>query len=1068
MKISHSAKLHDSRKNFTVLFVLVILVVIGTALIPLVDVADNPRPRQGNTLTVSFSWSGASAKVVEQNVTSRIEGLVSAVKGVESISSESNFGSGRVVVRLKKNADVSSTKFEIASLLKQVQKKLPEGVSYPVLDGGDVVNGEQKKETVKQLLSYQVNSDMSDEQLKDYLARKVEPELQKLSGVKGVHITGGTSKYIEITYDPFILATYGLSAGDIEAAIKSFIGRQDIVGEVQREDAGGHRERLALYLATGKFHKPLEEMPIKNIAGKTVYLNDLATYEYKDREPGSFYRINGMNTIYLNIFVDAGGNLIKMSSDIREKVTEISKTLKKGVYFTLTHDEAEEKESELHKLVWRSLMSLAILMLFLWLAHRDWRYLLIMGITLAANLLVSVIAYWMFDIRLHIYSLAGITVSMGLIIDASVVMVDHYSYYRNRKMFLAILAALLTTIGSLIVVFWLPEYLQRDLWDFSWIIIINLTVSLLVAYFFVPALVEQFHYCSRQQGKVRHQRFLVWWKRIYTRYVMFVQKRKWVYVVLLILAFGIPFHLLPDTLYDVERHQQITANGEDKEIWYEKLYNSTLGSKFFLAECKKPLTRIFGGTMRLFTESLSRQTYSDEGDDEKILCIRAKMPLGGTAAQLNEKVLLVDQFLSRFKEIERFETRVEAWGATTEVKFRKEYRDTSFPYVLENKVIGRIISIGGAEWSTSGVSKKGFSNSISLQYRFNTIEVAGYNYDRLYRIAEDICAELKKNSRVTDIIIQTPDHKNQEDEYFARYDQKAVALYGFDIPATHNALKGILSGYDIDRYEDMNVSTPMYLKSRGQDAFALWHVLNSYLRVDGTDTKMSDFMSIERREAKNCIPKENQSYKLHVSFNVMGSPNYVFKYIDSVKDKFNSKIPVGFKCQNASHGYYEDDGTQYWLIGLIAVIIFFICSILFESLYVAFAIVMLIPVSFIGTFLTYWFTGVEFGTGGYASMVMLAGLTVNAGIYIMHEYLSYGRRGIRQYVKAYNHKIIAVFLTIVSTVLSLIPFIVIDGKSEPFWYSFAVGTMGGMLFSLLTLIFVMPIMIRNKKPYTLK
>lgn len=1062
MKIAHSAKLHDNRKNFTVLFVLVILMVIGAALIPLIDVADSPRPRQGNTLTVSFSWSGASAKVIEQNVTSRIEGIVSAVKGVESVSSESNFGSGRVEVQLKRNADVSAVKFEIASLLKQVQKKLPEGVSYPVLSGGDVVNEQQKKETTKLLLSYQVNSDLGDEQLKEYLSRKVEPELQKLSGVKGVFLTGGKSKYIEITYDPFILANYGLSAGDIEAAIKSFMGRRDIVGEVLRSTADGHQERLALYLVTSKFHKSLEEMPIKSVAGKTVYLNDLATYEYKDREPGSFFRVNGMNTIYLNVFVDADENLIKMSSEIRGKVTEISKTLKKGVYFTLTHDEAKEKESELHKLVWRSLMSLAILMLFLWFAHRDWRYLLIMATTLAANLLVSVIAYWMFNIRLHVYSLAGITVSMGLIIDASVVMVDHYSYYRNRRMFLAILAALLTTVGSLIVVFWLPEFLQRDLWDFSWIIIINLTVSLLVAYFFVPALVEQFHYRSRQQGKVRHQRFLVWWKRVYTRYVMFVQKRKWIYIVLLVLAFGIPFHLLPDSLYNVEKHQQLAASGGDNGIWYEKLYNSTLGSQFFLTKCKKPLTSVFGGTMRLFSESLSRRTFSDNRDEEKILCIRAKMPLGGTAAQLNEKVLLVDQFLSRFREIKRYETRVENWGATIDVKFKKEYRDTNFPYVLENKVIGQIINIGGAEWSTSGVSKKGFSNSLSLQFRFNTIEVVGYNYERLYRIAEDICEELKKNSRVTDIIIQTPDHKNQEDEFFAKYDKKAVALYGFDISAAHNVLQGVLSGYDIDRYEDENISAPMFLKSKGQDEFDLWHMQNSYLRVNGTDTKMSDFVGIERREAKNCIPKSNQSYKLHVSFNVMGSPNYVLRYMDSVKDKFNAKIPIGFKCQDASYGYYEDSGTQYWLIGIIAVIIFFICSILFENMYVSFVIVMLIPVSFIGTFLTYCITGVEFGTGGYASMVMLAGLTVNAGIYILHEYLSYGRRGIRQYVKAYNHKIVAVFLTVISTVLSLIPFIVIDGKSEPFWYSFAVGTMGGMLFSMLTLIFVIPIMMRNK------
>ena len=131
--------------NFTLLLTLVILMTIGAALIPLVDVADNPRPRQGKTLTVSFWWRGASAKVIEQNVTSRIEGLMVSVKGVESVQSESYFGWGQVTAELKKNADVSSVKFEIASLLRQVLKRLPEGVSYPSLSGGEVVNEQSRK-----------------------------------------------------------------------------------------------------------------------------------------------------------------------------------------------------------------------------------------------------------------------------------------------------------------------------------------------------------------------------------------------------------------------------------------------------------------------------------------------------------------------------------------------------------------------------------------------------------------------------------------------------------------------------------------------------------------------------------------------------------------------------------------------------------------------------------------------------------------------------------------------------------------------------------------------------------
>ena len=858
--------------NFTLLLTLAILMVIGVALLPSIDVADNPRPRQGKTLTVTYSWSKASAKVIEQNVTSRIEGLVASVKGVESVSSESYFGSGRVDVELKKGADVSSVKFEISSLLKQIYKKLPEGVSYPSLTGGEVVNENEKSETTQLLLSYQVNSNLSDEQLKEYIERKVEPELKRLEDVKRVEVTGGVSKYIEITYNPFVLANYGLSAYDIEAGIRSFMGREDIVGEVMH-----NQKRIDLFLTTDKFAKPLEEIPIGQVDGKTVYLNDLASYEYKNREPGSYYRVNGLNTIYLNIYVDAQANKIALSGKLQKQMEDLEQQLKKGVYLNMTYDGAKERVSELQKLVWRSLMALGILLIFIWLAKREWKYLTIMVVTLAAIILTAVIAYWLFDIRLHIYSLAGITVSLGLVIDASVVMTDHYSYYRNRKAFLAIMAALLTTIGSLVVVFWLPEFIQKDLYDFAWIIIINLSVALLVAYAFTPALIDQMKYRSYQQGHIRRKKLVMGWTHFYSRYIAFTQKRKWIYIILVVMAFGIPFHALP-------------TKWEDHEV-----YNATLGSDFFQLKCKETLSKVFGGTMRLFAESLSGNTYSQEKDRELKLTVRAQMPLGGSATELNEKVVMLENFLSGFKEIKRFETRVNWWGAEVTVEFKDEYLHTSFPYQLENKVIGKVISIGGADWSTSGISERGFSNSLNLQYRANRIEIAGYNYDRLYRIAEDMCEVMKQNSRVVDLTIETPGHENQEDEFFMKYDKEQMALYNFDIYSTHRTLREMLSGYDIQRYKDAHLSADMYLKSSAKDKFDLWHLQNAYLKVNGTDTKLSDFMQIERREAKNCIPKKNQEYVLRVAFNVLGSYTYTSKYIEKITKEFNAKMPVGYR-----------------------------------------------------------------------------------------------------------------------------------------------------------------------------
>ena len=102
----------------------------------------------------------------------------------------------------------------------------------------------------------------------------------------------------------------------------------------------------------------------------------------------------------------------------------------------------------------------------------------------------------------------------------------------------------------------------------------------------------------------------------------------------------------------------------------------------------------------------------------------------------------------------------------------------------------------------------------------------------------------------------------------------------------------------------------------------------------------------------------------------------------------------------------------------------------------------------------------KLGQGGFAAMIMLCGITVNAGIYLTSEYRTIaattGRHGLKTYIKAYNRKIVPTMLTILSTVLGLIPFL-FDGKQNQFWFSFAIGVMSGMLFSVIAIVLVMPV-----------
>lgn len=1002
------------RHSFSIILIMCILMATGLAVTPRLDIGNEPRPEQGKTLTISFRWSGASAKVVEQNVTSRIEAMAASVRGVESVTSVSKPGSGNVKIQLKPQTDVSIAKFEISSLLRQIRSKLPEDISYPAVSGGEVDASQGDDNEVKLLLTYQLNADMSGEQMKQIAERQTIHGIEHIEGVHHVDISGTTTQYMEIAYDAEIMSCYGIKGSDLADAVKSYAGRESVVGEVRTENGKNVMPVILTSKATGR---RFEEMPLTFTGGKTVYLNNIANCTLREQEPDSYYRVNGMNTIYINVYADRDANIMSTADKVKKEIGNAAKkddTLTR-LHPLLVYDRAEIQTREFRTLVIRSALTMAILLLFVWFAGgRQWSYLFIITVCLAANVLIATLVCWMLNIRLHPMSIAGVTVSFGIIIDSTIVMVDHYGYYRNRKAFLGILAAMLTTIGSLMIVFRLPDYLRHDLRDFSVVVIISLAVAIIVALFFAPALVESMRYdsLSKTVRRTWRTRITVRLTMLYRRYVAVCQKPSGRAAILLLLA------------------------------------------------C------MFCGSLKLFTESLDRNTFQPK-EQEKRLYIRAEMPMGGSVKELNGKVKEVEAFLSQFKGIKRYESSIRLRGASITVEFTEESLKGAFPYMLENRVIGKLITIGGADWATSGVSERGFSNSLNLQYRANSIEIAGYDYERLFRYAEDMCQEMRRNDRITDLAIVTPNHEQQEDEFYMDYDHLALIIDSISATEIHSSLQSILAERDAGEVGHMQ----FIVRPATTNSFDLWKLRNSYINIHdnmgghntahvGTSSlhniRPSDFMSITRREAKNVIPRENQEYVLRIAFNVLGSYTYASRYIKQVTEKYNRIFPIGFRCIDRTWGAHEDDGTQYWLASLVAVIIFWIIAVLFENIMQALAITLLIPVSFTGLFLTYYFTGVPFGTGGFAAMVLLEGLTVNAGIYILCQYNSEGNSGGKTFVKAVNHKIIPILLTDFSTILGMIPFLIDGYEEQPFWYSLATGTIGGLAVNILGLLFALP------------
>ena len=239
-----------------------------------------------------------------------------------------------------------------------------------------------------------------------------------------------------------------------------------------------------------------------------------------------------------------------------------------------------------------------------------------------------------------------------------------------------------------------------------------------------------------------------------------------------------------------------------------------------------------------------------------------------------------------------------------------------------------------------------------------------------------------------------------------------------------------------------NQNERLSLSSVQSKDYDIWGLMEIPFEVNGRLYKLSDFAAVRKEQVAKKIVKENQQYVLCLQFEYIGAHRQGEKILEKDVNTMKASLPMGYTIENKSNNWYwgGDDSGQYKLLFIVIAIIFFISAILFNSLRQPLAIIGVIPISF----LTFYLFGLTFDQGGFAAFVLLCGITVNASIYILNEYNAIRRRYPRQrkiaaYVKAWNVKIIPIFLTVTSTVLGFLPFMI--GEKESFWFSLAAGTL---------------------------
>lgn len=1055
--------------SFTIIVTFLCVALTGIAFIPLLPIKLSPS-RTLPQLSVSYSMPGNSARVIEMEVTSRLESMLARIKGIRGIRSTSGNGWGQVSLELDKHTNIDAARFEASTIVRQTWPSMPGGLSYPVLEMSRPNDRDSRP-----FMSYTLNAAATPIFIQRYAEDQIKSRLSSIPGIYRIDVSGATPMEWRLEYDNNQLNSLGISIDNIQSAIgqhynKVFLGTGNV-------EAGDQEKwiRLALIPEAGQDSFDPSLITVTSKDGKLIRLDQLLKVTREEEAPRSYYRINGLNSIYLSIRAEETANQLEVARLIKEEMDHIKTLLPVGYEIHSSYDATEFIQTELNKIYVRTGLTILILLLFVLLITRNVKYLFLIVVSLSVNLCIAVIFFYLLGLEMQLYSLAGVTISLSLVIDNTIVMTDHIRNRHNRKAFLSILAATLTTIGALIIIFFLEENIRLNLQDFAAVVIINLAISLLVALFFVPAMIDKMGLghkkadikkaeTTRKRWKLRHswaKRFAVYFTRYYQAQMNFMGRWKKSACFVLLLAFGLPVFLLPEKI-DMDSNKDYSV----VDSLLITNYNKIVTNETYKEKVKPVMEKALGGSLRLFVQKVYEGSYFTR-NEETVLSVYANMPNGTTLAQMNHLMSLMEAYLSTFKEIRQFQTNVHnPRQAGIRIYFTKESERSGFPYTLKSNIISKALELGGGSWGVHGLQDQGFNNDVREGAGNFRILMYGYNYDELYDLAEKLKAELLTFRRIKEVLINSEFSywKDDYQEFFFQLNKARMAQESVLPIELFNSLRPIF-GKDMTVGSIIvdNETERLKLTSRQSQEYDVWNMQYIPQTIKGASYKLAEMATVEKGQMPQQVAKENQQYRLCLQYEYIGASNQGSKIQERVLKEFNASLPMGYTAKSESNywGWNKKDNKQYLLLLLIIVIIFFTTSILFNSLKQPLAVIFVIPISYIGVFLTFYWFKLNFDQGGFASFVLLCGITVNASIYILNEYNQVRLRkpcmsAYRAYLKAWNAKITPIFLTVVSTILGFIPFMVGIDK-EAFWFPLAAGTIGGLSMSILGIFLYLPL-----------
>jgi HAE1 family hydrophobic/amphiphilic exporter-1 len=435
------------------------------------------------------TYPGASPEVMEREVSRPIEEALNTVQGIQEITSTSFEGSSLVRVQLQLGVNVMEAQQEVQSKIARMRRQLPEDIEDPVIIRFDP--------NERAIMSIAVQSgDRPLRELTELADEVVSTRLEAIPGVGGVNLIGGTNRQIQVQLNPDAMRAYAISPPQVMQALQR--ENQEVpAGRVRR----GDQERLVRI--TGRVEDPraFRDITVAVRDGVPIRLGDVATVVDGTAEARSASFLNDGRALSVEILKISGSNTVEVADRVRAEVAELQESLPSDVKMTVVSDDSRRirasLESVQHELILGAILCIAIIYFFL----NSWRSTIITGLALPISIISAYFGMWIFGFTINTMTLLALSLAIGLLIDDAIVVrenivrhvemgKDHHRAAREgtSEIGLAVVSTTLAVIAVFIPVAFMGGQIGLIFFQFGVVVAFAVMVSLFVSFTLDPML----------------------------------------------------------------------------------------------------------------------------------------------------------------------------------------------------------------------------------------------------------------------------------------------------------------------------------------------------------------------------------------------------------------------------------------------------------------------------------------------------------------------------------------------------------------------------------------------------